>query len=41
MISWPTYDIMRKSQSHVEKKEERPTKEKNLVASTAFQRDKS
>ena len=32
---------MRKSQSHVEEKEERSTKEKNLAASIAFLRDKS
>ena len=36
-----SYDIMRKSQSHVEEEEERSTKEKNLAASIAFLRDKS
>ena len=41
MMSWSTYDIMRKSQSYVEEKEERSTKEKNLAASIAFLRDKS
>ena len=32
---------MRKSQSHVEEKEEKSTREKNLAASIAFLSDKS
>ena len=39
--SQPTYDIMRISQSHVEEKQERSNREKNLAASIAFLKDKS